>query len=372
MGINLIAKVRKSVTACCSVAAACLGMLTNITTAVPDQQSTSQVLQSQTQNESKDSSSVLTIATLEPKVQSVLLKLQNFNLNIGITPAEARTYINNGIALNANGSGAYGTKHGKPQVSQFAYQPGDSEQENFEDISLGNGKKLIKSHLGCVNSHQTKVGSVPNFFPCDRNDPDQQFQENTGNTIIHAASGLKLNLGVGSDQVVRFVNNYVAFNQNQNPPKSNQPDLSKLKYQTSGIGWNAPIVYDLNVFSPTFNHLLLGDGKKVKVNLSEGSIDFHTYTYFNKEEGAYLKYNLDMIKGDMTAIAGTGFGSFVTATARKYPLISGILGVGGLLYSHDAGEISTRIEFCLSKDSGFWLDAYGGALFANPKLKCDK
>jgi hypothetical protein len=155
----------------------------------------------------------------------------------------------------------------------------------------------------------------------------------------------------------------------QPAPKATQ--VPKLILKTQGIGWNAPIAYDLNILSPTFNYLLLGDGKKTKVNVN---VFGHTWTYFGKDEGQYLVYNLKLMKNDLELIKALGGGSFLTQLFAQYgnPAIALYGGVGGAIYSHASEEIIIKAEHCLAKDSGFWLDADGGALFLNPVLKCDK
>jgi hypothetical protein len=166
--------------------------------------------------------------------------------------------------------------------------------------------------------------------------------------------------------------------QPQKPPQPQTPVVSNpiatpkpIAFKTAGVGWNAAIAYDLNIFSPTFSYLLLGDRKKVKVNIDSFS---HTWTYFNKEEGEYLSYNLKLIRHDFDKLKTLGeFGLLATIrNAGPGKVASSVLGVGGYLYANAGDLIVIEAEHCMNKDSGFWIDAQGGALFLAPVLKCDK
>ena len=118
---------------------------------------------------------------------------------------EHKKFVQNGISLNANTSGVYGYSYGSPNVSQYTFDPNDSEHD-FELIPAGNNANLIKNPKNgkCVNSHQTRIGSTPNFYHCNPNDPDQKFNTNS-NVPIHIQSGLKMDLGSGNDRKITMV-----------------------------------------------------------------------------------------------------------------------------------------------------------------------
>ena len=120
---------------------------------------------------------------------------------------EHKKFVQNGISLNANTSGVYGFSYGSPNVSQYTFDPNDPEHD-FELIPAGNNANLIKNPKNgkCINSHQTRIGSTPNFYNCNPNDPDQQFNTNS-NVPIHIQSGLKMDLGSGNDRKIKMVSN---------------------------------------------------------------------------------------------------------------------------------------------------------------------
>ncbi len=134
-------------------------------------------------------------------------------ITISITTApakagEVRTISKNGISLNANP--AYGYKHGQLKVSQYSTSTYNDDEQKWELIPSGNNTNLLRNlaHKKCFNSHQTTVGSIPNLYNCDINDDDQKVIVN-GGTIIHAKTGLLLNLGDKNDSVVSWKDNNV-------------------------------------------------------------------------------------------------------------------------------------------------------------------
>lgn len=155
--------------------------------------------------------------------------------------------------------------------------------------------------------------------------------------------------------------------QAQKPVVNNPSSTPKSPaFKTAGIGWNAPMSYDLNVLSPDFGYLKLGDGKKVKVNTGNFG---HTYTYFNVEEGQYLAYNLKIVRGDTAFLGGTGLVAFLS---KSSPYLAGLASSFGGYYSFTSDQVITNAEWCISKNKGFWIDAQQGVLFLEPKVTCDR
>lgn len=161
-------------------------------------------------------------------IQVLTSSLPEVSFGIQEASAADNAYVNNGIAINANGSGAWGMKHGRPIVSQYKYDPSDPEQRT-EDIDIGNGKKLIKTNLGCLNAHNQVIGANINAFPCDRNDPDQQVLNGNKDEIVFASSGLKVNLGERSDIGLKLVSN-IAFSAPNTPNKGEE---KSIKYEST-------------------------------------------------------------------------------------------------------------------------------------------
>jgi hypothetical protein len=144
------------------------------------------------------------------KLISILLSLIPFILMLNVfTPqaraGEVRTFSKNGISLNANG--AYGYKHGAMKVSQYFTSTYNDDEQRWEVTPTPNGLNILRNvaHNKCFNSYQTALGTTPNLFPCDPNDPDQQVRIN-GDTIVHAATGLELNIGDRNDTPVVWKN----------------------------------------------------------------------------------------------------------------------------------------------------------------------
>jgi hypothetical protein len=118
---------------------------------------------------------------------------------------EVRTFSKNGISLNANT--AYGYKHGAMKVSQYFTSTYSDNEQRWEVIPTNNGLSVLRNvaHNKCLNSYQTSIGTTPNLYPCDTNDQDQQVRV-SGDTIIHATTGLQLNLGDRNDTPVIWKN----------------------------------------------------------------------------------------------------------------------------------------------------------------------
>jgi hypothetical protein len=136
-----------------------------------------------------------TIIAITATVTSIVTQAPNANAN------EVRTISKNGISLNANPT--YGYKHGAIKVSQYFTSNYVDNEQRWEIIPIGSGKSILRNieYNKCFNSYQTQVGSTPNLYPCDGNDSDQQVILN-GDSIIHAATGLQLNLGDRNDTPV--------------------------------------------------------------------------------------------------------------------------------------------------------------------------
>jgi hypothetical protein len=161
--------------------------------------------------------------------------------------------------------------------------------------------------------------------------------------------------------------------QPQKPTQPQTPAISSpiatpkpIAFKTAGVGWNAPINYDLNILSPDFGYLKLGDGKKVKVNIGNFG---HTFTYFNVEEGQYLVSNLKTVRGDTAFLLGTGLTSFMTKIPSYFSKIAS--GFGGY-YTFTSDQVINNSEWCITKNKGFWIDAQQGVLFLEPKVTCDR
>jgi hypothetical protein len=144
------------------------------------------------------------------KLISILLSLIPFFLMLNVlTPqaraVEVRTFSKNGISLNANGT--YGYKHGAMKVSQYFTSNYNDDEQRWEVTPTNNGLSVLRNiaHDKCFNSYQTAIGTTPNLFPCNTNDPDQQVSIE-GDTITHAATGLQLNLGDRNDTPVVWKN----------------------------------------------------------------------------------------------------------------------------------------------------------------------
>jgi Protein of unknown function (DUF2599) len=144
------------------------------------------------------------IQNLINSIFSNLIVLISLSLTSILAKAgEVRTVAKNGIALNANP--VYGYKHGGMKVSQYFTSTYNDDEQKWEVIPTNNGLSVLRNiaHNKCFNSHQTSVGSIPNLYGCDINDPDKQVIIN-GNSIIHGVTGLELNLGDQNDTVVSW------------------------------------------------------------------------------------------------------------------------------------------------------------------------
>jgi hypothetical protein len=140
---------------------------------------------------------VSTIIALTAGVATMVTNPSNANAN------EVRVIVKNGIALNANAT--YGYKHGAMKVSQYLTSDYFDNEQRWEIIPIGSGKVILRNieYNKCLNSYNTKVGSTPNLFPCDSADIDQQVIID-GDTITHASTRLKLNLGDQNDAIVKW------------------------------------------------------------------------------------------------------------------------------------------------------------------------
>jgi hypothetical protein len=156
--------------------------------------------------------------------------------------------------------------------------------------------------------------------------------------------------------------------------KKNQPVIM----QTSGFG--GIDVFDLNPLSENFSTLNIGSNQRVKVNVSApgtpGSYVFHTYTYFNKSQGTDFIYGVKKFKinaktaKELSYLAGVD--AFFAKVFNSNPFIAVTSILASIYYENMTEQTIVDAEYCLGKDSGFWIDAKGGILFLDQQLKCDK
>jgi hypothetical protein len=311
-----------------------------------------------------------TIIAITAAVTSIVTQAPKANAN------EVRTITKNGISLNANPT--YGYKHGAMKVSQYFTSNYVDNEQRWELIPSGFGSVILRNIAldKCFNSYQTQVGSTPNLYPCDTKDDDQRVRVNN-DTITHVATGLQLNLGDRNDTPVVWKQTNINTKNNEN---KNQP---RLILQQSGFGLD---MLDLNPLSSEFLILNLGRDYKVRVNVSEpgsnGSIVFHTYAHFNKDEGSEFVYDIKKFKNASSALngvgnfaAGTTLGAYLAnklnTILRKSGFIGSVASLSSLYYENMSQNTIDDAEYCINKGSGFWVDAKGGVLFLDQQVKCD-
>jgi hypothetical protein len=302
-------------------------------------------------------------ASITPSYQAKA-NLPKVHISFFGQPAQAantRKFEVNGIALNANMSGAWGYKHGAPLASQYSSTNGDLEQE-FETISAPNNSQLIKNPNSglCLNSYQTTQGSSPNWMPCDINDQDQQFKIE-GNGIIHSSTGLKLNLGAANNTVLIF--------QQNNPNREVLPSNPDKGYNGGGGSWgDTP---EVNLCPEIENFTVQADGGTAIYHLNQCG---KTYIYLNPRAAKDLAYDLKNIRTTTTSIGSAiGFSKVSEVTKR---LVSGSVTFASAILVANYGLASDSaingLEYCADKDKSMWLDSSGGYLFTLPKVTCDK
>ena len=137
-------------------------------------------------------------------------------------------YQANGVSLNVNP--IYGKINGETVASQHTTVQNDPEQL-FDQIPAGNGKFIIKSKVNgkCLNSYNTSIGSVPNFWNCNAGDNDQLMNVQDGK-IFHAFTGLQLNIGSATNTVVKWSDPRTSYQESGpgNPVKLLQTPAAKV------------------------------------------------------------------------------------------------------------------------------------------------
>ncbi|MGL4757845.1 MAG: hypothetical protein ACRCXZ_00780 [Patescibacteria group bacterium] len=136
-------------------------------------------------------------------------------------------------------------------------------------------------------------------------------------------------------------------------------------------GESAHAFYNFNVFDEKFSHVEIGGGRSVKLNADST----HVWMYLSKDDAEELVYSIKHLKNNMGLVRDLG-GLGVISNAVQYNPITAYFGswaaAAGAIYNHGGEKVVTDAERCIAKDSGMYLDAYGGILFLNPVIKCDK
>jgi hypothetical protein len=272
---------------------------------------------------------------------------------------EVRSISKNGISLNANG--AYGYKHGAMKVSQYFTSNYVDNEQLWEVTPIGSGKSNLRNieYNKCLNSYQTQVGSSPNLFPCDSNDPDQQVIVN-GDTITHAATGLQLNLGERNDTAVVWKNaNIVSNAQTLGIETENQnPKVTEDWSQNRSI---------FNLCLETNSSVYNENGLYIKSHLNQcGKL----YYYMNKDAANEVKTIIQ--KALWTEGLFTAGGLYKTGSIAKLFAAAGPIGViyaGGVAASFSLASI--EIDHCMndSRVKGIWIDT--STALINTSVKCD-
>jgi hypothetical protein len=258
---------------------------------------------------------------------------------------EVRTFSKNNISLNAND--IYGSKDGHTKVSQFTTSNYRDDEQLFEVIPLGGDKNLLRSIAKdkCVNSYLTAVGTTPNLYPCDSNDQDQQMIVR-GDDIIHAATGLQLNLGQRNDTPVVWINpnsNSLIQGNSESKQKSFIPggyiDEVESKPQTFNT---CPEIKRDEIRKP-------GDVYYIQHVNSCGK----QYTLLNRQAMYQFKSDTQNVAiGAGVVSATTWWTGFGTAFSVSSGYIAGSYGI-----------LSSNIEKCINQGATTaWLNQYGGPL----------
>lgn len=133
--------------------------------------------------------------------------------------------------------------------------------------------------------------------------------------------------------------------------------------------------YNLNIFSNDYGTMDVGGGRRVRVNVNWYS---HTYTYLNKDDATELVRSMKKVRRDISLGVVSVGGFFATPLGKviiKSPpgrYFGGWYAGASAIYVHGSQTIIDEAEYCVGRDKGMWLDAEGGVLFLNPKIKCDR
>ncbi|MGL4758345.1 MAG: hypothetical protein ACRCXZ_03340 [Patescibacteria group bacterium] len=212
-----------------------------------------------------------------------------------------RSITNNGISINANHSGAWGIKHGKPIASQYRHDPNDPEMK-VSIPSVGNGAaNLIKDEATnrCLNANNAVVGSNPNWWACDSTDKDQWFT-NVDSIPRSYLTGNQLNLGAGSDQRLSFVS-----------ANSSQASIREIReeFEYWIVSSAQSTSSSLNTTGHTFVALV---SKETKIydngtSQSDGWKPWKTFGFWGREEfGVGLKVNFEPEMKSIRSIVSNG------------------------------------------------------------------
>jgi hypothetical protein len=267
---------------------------------------------------------------------------------------EVRTFSKNNISLNAND--IYGSKDGHTKVSQFTTSNYRDDEQLFEVIPLGGDKNLLRSIAKdkCVNSYLTAVGTTPNLYPCDANDQDQQMIVH-GDDIIHAATGLQLNLGQRNDTPVVWINpnsNSLIQGNSESKQKSFIPggyiDEVESKPQTLNI----------NACPEIKREVIRKPGDYLQIDHVNACGKF--YTYLNRN--AIISKTADARN---VVIGLTTFGGLSTiATQLGIEMMTGYgipIAAGTLISLAHTGVLASNLQSCMEQNStGAWVNIYLG------------
>jgi hypothetical protein len=232
-------------------------------------------------------------------------------------------------------------------------------------VRIGRNTGMCLTNQG--NRYNTLLNKL-HFWACDGSPETKWNFVGVGNPGSYTPPAPVVQQYKAPVQVVKNPNTYTK-------PIVKQP---AIKYQSAGF--NGLDVFDLNPLSPEFSSLNLGNGQRVKVNVSApgtpGSAVFHTYTYFNNSQGLDLIYAVKKFKNASNTASKVGtFGGFAAKFLKALKaggFIGGTSIVAGLYYDHMTTNTIDDAEYCLNKGKGFWIDAKGGILFLDQQLKCDK
>jgi hypothetical protein len=267
---------------------------------------------------------------------------------------EVRTFSKNNISLNSND--IYGSKDGHTKVSQFTTSNYRDDEQLFEVIPVGGEKNLLRSIAKnkCVNSYLTAVGTTPNLYPCDANDQDQQMIVR-GDDIIHAATGLQLNLGQRNDTPVVWINpnsNSLIQGSSESKQKSFIPGgyIDEVESKPQTLNFNAcPEIKREVIRKP-------GDYLQIDHLNACGKY----YTYLNRNAIIVKTADARNVFTGMAALGG------ISAAASQLAIesLSGYglpIAIGSIISGSYASVLSSNLQTCIdSNGTGAWVNIYLG------------